>query len=206
MRRIGRGSRLAAITRGLAPPRAQEVSMIGRVAVLAAIAVGVAAAVSPTGRAQSSAAIGGRVTSIEEGPMEGVLVSAKRAASTITVTVVSDAQGRYRFPVHQIAAGHLCPSYSSGGLRPGWASERGGQGQRDHDGRSETDARSRSRVATLQLGVARQLSGYRAGKGVHPRVRALPHAGAGRTVPLRRRRDDEGDRAHVRRIRSSRFP
>src|SRR5580765_4176200 len=79
--------------------------MNGRVAVLVAIAVGVALALSPAGRAQSAAAIGGRVTSVGEGPMEGVLVSAKRAASTLTVTVVSDAQGRYRFPSAKLAPG-----------------------------------------------------------------------------------------------------
>lgn len=75
--------------------------MIRRVAVLVAIAVSVGAAVS-SGRAQPSAAIAGRVTSMQEGPMEGVLVSARRADSTITVTVVSDAQGRYRFPVDRL--------------------------------------------------------------------------------------------------------
>lgn len=75
--------------------------MTRRVAVLVAIAVSVGAAVS-IGRAQPSAAIAGRVTSMQEGPMEGVLVSAKRADSTITVTVVSDAQGRYRFPVDRL--------------------------------------------------------------------------------------------------------
>jgi streptogramin lyase len=75
--------------------------MIRRVAVLVAIAVSVGAAVS-SGRAQPSAAIAGRVTSMQEGPMEGVLVSARRAGSTITVTVVSDAQGRYRFPVDRL--------------------------------------------------------------------------------------------------------
>src|SRR3979409_390908 len=79
--------------------------MKGGVAVLVAIAVGAALAVSPTGRAQASAAIAGRVTSVEEGPMEGVLVSAKRAPSTITVTVVSDAQGRYRFPSAKLPPG-----------------------------------------------------------------------------------------------------
>ena len=80
--------------------------MKGRVAVLvAAIAVSVAVAFSPTGRAQSSAALDGRVSSVGEGPMEGVLVSAKRSASTLTVTVVSDAQGRYRFPSAKLPPG-----------------------------------------------------------------------------------------------------
>ncbi len=41
------------------------------------------------------AALTGQVSSQEEGSMEGVLVSAKKDGSTVTVTVVSDAQGRY---------------------------------------------------------------------------------------------------------------
>jgi streptogramin lyase len=51
------------------------------------------------------AQLSGKVTSKEEGAMEGVLVSAKRAGSTITVTVVSDAQGRYAFPADRLAPG-----------------------------------------------------------------------------------------------------
>ena len=47
----------------------------------------------------------GQVTSAEEGPMEGVLVSAKRAGSTITITVASDAQGRYAFPAAKLESG-----------------------------------------------------------------------------------------------------
>src|SRR5437868_3266634 len=49
--------------------------------------------------------LSGRVTSAEEGAMEGVLVSAKKVSSTITVTVVSDAKGRYRFPDKKLAPG-----------------------------------------------------------------------------------------------------
>ena len=37
--------------------------------------------------------------------MEGVLVSAKRAGSTVTVTVASDNQGRYRFPGSKLEPG-----------------------------------------------------------------------------------------------------
>ena len=36
----------------------------------------------------------GQVSSAEEGAMEGVLVSAKRDGATVTVTVVTDKQGR----------------------------------------------------------------------------------------------------------------
>jgi virginiamycin B lyase len=42
-------------------------------------------------------ALTGRVTSAEEGAMEGVLVSARQTGSTITTTVVSNQAGRYEF-------------------------------------------------------------------------------------------------------------
>ena len=49
-------------------------------------------------KSSPGAALAGQVSSREEGPMEGVLVSAKKDGSTVTITVVSDAQGRYSFP------------------------------------------------------------------------------------------------------------
>src|SRR5437660_7905254 len=55
--------------------------------------------------AAGAQSLSGKVTSSEEGAMEGVLVSAKRAGSTITVTGVSDAQGRYSFPAKRLAPG-----------------------------------------------------------------------------------------------------
>jgi len=61
-------------------------------------------AVTRTG-AQASAALTGVVSSQAEGSMEGVLVSAKRSGSTMTVTVVSDAQGRYAFPGSRLEPG-----------------------------------------------------------------------------------------------------
>ncbi|MCM3879419.1 MAG: carboxypeptidase regulatory-like domain-containing protein [Vicinamibacterales bacterium] len=50
-------------------------------------------------------ALTGLVSSTEDGPLEGVLVSAKRTGSSITVTVVTDAQGRYRFPQARLEPG-----------------------------------------------------------------------------------------------------
>jgi virginiamycin B lyase len=55
--------------------------------------------------AQGQVALSGKVTSAEEGAMEGVLVSAKKAGSTVTITVVSDAEGRYSFPASKLAPG-----------------------------------------------------------------------------------------------------
>ncbi|MGZ5079444.1 MAG: carboxypeptidase regulatory-like domain-containing protein [Usitatibacter sp.] len=51
------------------------------------------------------APLSGTVASKEEGAMEGVLVSAQRSGSPITVTVVSDAKGRYRFPADKLGPG-----------------------------------------------------------------------------------------------------
>jgi streptogramin lyase len=76
------------------------------VALLAALAVAGAQAL-PAIAAETSAdaALTGVVTSAEEGAMEGVLVSAKKNGTNITITVVTDAQGRYRFPRAKIDAG-----------------------------------------------------------------------------------------------------
>jgi streptogramin lyase len=49
--------------------------------------------------------LAGIVTSAAQVPMEGVLVSAKRVDGSITVTVVSDNAGRYRFPSGTLKAG-----------------------------------------------------------------------------------------------------
>jgi hypothetical protein len=46
----------------------------------------------------ADAGLTGTVTSAEEGAMEGVLVSVKKAGSKVTTTVVSDREGRYRVP------------------------------------------------------------------------------------------------------------
>ena len=50
-------------------------------------------------------ALSGIVRSAEEGPMEGVLVSAKKMGSTVTTTVVTDTSGRYSFPRNRLAPG-----------------------------------------------------------------------------------------------------
>src|SRR5471030_571359 len=58
-------------------------------------------------RAQQPAtvALSGRVSSIAEGPMEGVDVTARQAGSTMTVTVLTDQHGDYRFPASHLAPG-----------------------------------------------------------------------------------------------------
>ena len=55
--------------------------------------------------AQASAALSGLVSSAEEGRMEGVVVTATKDGATISVSVVSDAQGRYAFPAARLEPG-----------------------------------------------------------------------------------------------------
>jgi virginiamycin B lyase len=57
-------------------------------------------------RPASAPALTGRVASAEEGAMEGVLVSAQRDGSPISVTVVTDRDGRYGFPADRLPPGH----------------------------------------------------------------------------------------------------
>src|SRR5947209_1102529 len=115
-----------------------------------AIASGVAclssAGSAQTGnRAPSSAALTGQVTSAEEGPMEGVLVTAKKTNSTIAITVVTDAQGRYRFPSSKLESGHYALSIRSVGY--------------DLDGPSAIDISApQSATADLKLRKASNLS------------------------------------------------
>src|SRR5450631_3868093 len=52
----------------------------------------------PPAHASSTDALQGVVSSQQEGHMEGVVVSARREGANFTVSVVSDAQGKYSFP------------------------------------------------------------------------------------------------------------
>jgi hypothetical protein len=54
---------------------------------------------------QSPAALSGQVSSTEEGAMEGVVVSAKKDGATISVSVGTDAQGRFAFPAARLESG-----------------------------------------------------------------------------------------------------
>ncbi len=72
---------------------------------VASVAVFLLPASSPI-TAQGAAALSGQVSSAREGLMEGVVVSAKRDGSTITVSVVSDVKGRFSFPAARLEPGH----------------------------------------------------------------------------------------------------
>ena len=56
-------------------------------------------------QSQQADALTGKVSSQEEGAMEGVVVSAKRRGSTIMVSVDSNAQGQFSFPKDRLKPG-----------------------------------------------------------------------------------------------------
>jgi streptogramin lyase len=74
------------------------------------IAWSAVAALAGPAAAQAPVALTGVVSSPDAPAMEGVLVSAKRAGSTITITVVSDPQGRYSFPAAKLPPGQYALS------------------------------------------------------------------------------------------------
>jgi len=71
----------------------------------AALAIGSLELHSEQSTAQAAAFLAGQVTSAEEGIMEGVVVSATRAGSSITLSVVSDRQGNFTFPAERLVPG-----------------------------------------------------------------------------------------------------
>jgi streptogramin lyase len=60
---------------------------------------------SGTARADTAPALSGKVVGPDGAPLEGVVVSAALPNSTITISVVSDASGIYRFPAKKLQPG-----------------------------------------------------------------------------------------------------
>ena len=111
---------------------------------LLAMAMSIAVSLG-TAENQPSVALTGQVTSAEEGSMEGVLVSAKKSDSTITITVVSDDHGRYRFPAAKLQTGRYALRIRAIGY--------------DLDSPSEVEVRKGSTTtADLKLTKARDLA------------------------------------------------
>jgi virginiamycin B lyase len=98
------------------------------------------AAISPAAANAATSPLSGAVSSKEEGAMEGVLVSAQRSGSPITITVVSDAKGRYRFPGDKLGPGRYAIRVRAAGY--------------DLEGPSETEVKD-GLPATLDLRLAK---------------------------------------------------
>jgi streptogramin lyase len=78
-------------------------ALLGSTPAIAAVTLGLA--LTPA-QAQSAVALTGKVSSAAEPVMEGVVVSAKRDGSTITVSVITNDKGEYSFPAERLEPGH----------------------------------------------------------------------------------------------------
>jgi virginiamycin B lyase len=97
------------------------------------------------GHAQSAVALAGKVSSAAEPVMEGVVVSAKKDGSTITISVVTDDKGQYRFAADRLEPGH----YTLGARAVGY----------DLEGPKTADvAAGRAASADIKLKPTRNLS------------------------------------------------
>ena len=75
--------------------------------------------VHPSAAQENASPLAGQVRSEREGRMEGVLVTARRAGSTIATTVVSGADGTYTFPQGRLQPGrHEITIRASGYVMP----------------------------------------------------------------------------------------
>jgi virginiamycin B lyase len=54
----------------------------------------------------ADAALSGKISSAEEGAMEGVVVTAHKEGSTVSISVISDDKGQYSFPAAKLEPGH----------------------------------------------------------------------------------------------------
>ncbi len=70
---------------------------------------------SASTKSQPPVALSGKVSSQEEGAMEGVVISAKKGGGTITVSVISDEKGHFGFPANRLTPGHYSLSIRAAG-------------------------------------------------------------------------------------------
>lgn len=79
--------------------------MLGFAAVALTVALLVSAASALHAQPAAAVALSGRVSSAAEGPMEGVLVTLRRAGANFSTTVATQTGGTYRFPASYVAPG-----------------------------------------------------------------------------------------------------
>jgi streptogramin lyase len=81
----------------------KSISMLGMAALAAVL---IEAAPGAANAKDAPAALTGLVTSEAEGPMEGVVVTAHKNGSIVSVSVTTDKTGRYAFPEDRLEPGH----------------------------------------------------------------------------------------------------
>ena len=88
----------------------RKAKLVALVVVVTALVGTASMKVTQAAEGTSSAALTGTVSSQADGPMEGVLIGARRDASTVSTWVVSNAQGQYSFPRDRMEPGRYAIS------------------------------------------------------------------------------------------------
>ena len=145
--------------------------------------------------AAQSALLTGQVTSAEEGNLEGVVVSARKAGSTVTVSVISDAEGKFSFPAAKLEPGPYALKIRAIGYELDGpktvevgSADRAGFDQAAQDPQSGRPAHQRR--------MGHEHAGHAGAEGVARPLHELPHARAAGEVDLRRRAVHRGAAAH----------
>ena len=141
------------------------------------------------GRAPAELALAGQVSSAEEGPMEGVVVSAKKDGSTISVSVVTDAQGRFAFPAARLEPGHYTLKARAAGYELD-GSQGCGRSPRVRQAKADIKLKKVQNLvrAAHQCRVDVEHAGHGRAEAVPAQLQRLPHARAHHEVDVRRRR------------------
>ena len=162
------------------------------VGILVAGLLGLALAGFVMAEAPSHPALTGKVSSQAEGPMEGVLVGAKKMGSTITTWVVSNAQGQYSFPGDRIEPGKYAIRIRAVGYElPSTSVDVAAQP-------TQLDLQLNKITSTNKLAMQLTNAEWRMsvpgnpGRESNPRVQYLPHASAHHVLSLQCRRDGNG--------------
>ena len=138
------------------------------------------------GRGPTPAALAGKVSSAKEGLMEGVVVSAKKVGSTVTVSVATDDKGRFSFPA-QARAGPVRDQHPRHRLRPRRPEERRRRRRTDGERRDQACADEEPPQADVQRGMVRELPRHRPAEEGAAQLRELPQPRPHRALAIRRR-------------------
>ena len=109
--------------------------------------------------AQTAAALSGEVSSAKEGAMEGVVVSAKRDGSTITVSVISDDKGHFSFPASRLDPGHYAIGIRAVGYDIDGAEGHDRCGRAGRQDRHQAQANAKSQRADDERRMAHEHAG-----------------------------------------------
>ena len=153
-------------------------------------------AIPATGRAdQAPAALTGVVTSQAEGAMEGVVVTAHKDGSIVSVSVTTDAQGRYAFPENRLEPGHYNLAIRAVGYDIGAPAAADVVAEKTTNTDITLDKTKNLASPAHQCRMDDEHPRHRRAEGDAAQLHQLPHARTRRALDPRCRRVDAGGSA-----------